>query len=57
MLEWSVGVEYLSGVESNFGVKKCAALLSIQTKPGHILENTKNIHFHSASVGVTSYQT
>ena len=57
MLEWSVGVAYWSGMESNFGLKKCAALPSIQTKPGHILENTKNINFHSASFGVTSYQT
>ena len=57
VLEWSVGAEYWSGVESNVGVKKWATLPSIQTKPGHILENTKNINFHSAGVGVNSYQT
>ena len=57
MLERSVGVAYWSGVESNFGVKKWASLPSIQTKPGHILENTKNINFHSAGVVVNSYQT
>ena len=38
MLERSVGVEYWSGVESNFGVKKWATLPSIQTNPDHILE-------------------
>ena len=43
--------------ESNFGMKPWAALPSIQTKPGHILENTKTINFHSAGVGVKSYQT
>ena len=50
MLEWSIKVE------SNFGVKLWATLPSIQTKPGHILENTKNINFHSAGVGVNSYE-
>ena len=35
-LEWSICVE------SNFGVKNWAALPSIHTPPGHILENTKN---------------
>ena len=44
-------------MESNFGVKKWAALLFIQTKPGHILENIKNINFHSAGVGLNSYRT
>ena len=29
-----------------------AILPSIQTKPGHILENTNAINFHSAGVGV-----
>ena len=52
---WSGVLEYWSGVESNFGVKKWAALPSIQTKPGHILENTKDIN--SAVAGVNSYQT
>ena len=47
VLEWGDGVEYWSGI----------ILPSIQTKPGHILENTKNINFHSAGVGVSSYQT
>ena len=46
-LEWS------TGVESDFGVKKWAALPSIQTKPGHILENTRT----AAGVGVNSHQT
>ena len=55
MLERSVGVEYWSGVVPNFGMEKWATLPSIQTKPGHILENTKNINFHSAGVGVNSY--
>ena len=50
-------MEYWSGVESKFGVKKWVALPSIETKPGHILENTKNINFHSAGVGLNSYQT
>ena len=49
MLEWSIGVEW-SGVESDFGVKKWATLSAIQTKPGHNLENTKNIAFHSADL-------
>ena len=53
VLESSTGVE----CESYFGVKTWAALPSIQTKSGHILENTKNINFHSAGVGVNSYQT
>ena len=53
-MEWSIGVEW-SGVESKFRAEKWAALPSIQTKPGHILEHTKNINFHSA--GVNSYQT
>ena len=42
-------------IESNFGVKTCATLPSIQVKPDYILENTKNINFHSAGVGVNSY--
>ena len=47
-MEWSVGadgvecwsgvLEWSIGVESNFGVKKWAALSAIQTKPGHNLE-------------------
>ena len=52
-MEWGVGVEYWSGVEWR---QTLAALPSIQTKPGHILENTNNIKFHSAGVGVNSYQ-
>ena len=51
MLEWS------NGVESDFGVEMWATLQSIQTKSGHILENTKNINFRSAGVDVNSYQT
>ena len=51
MLEWSIGVE------SNYRVKMWAILPSIQTKPGHMLENTKTINFHSAGVDVNSYQT
>ena len=50
-------MEYWSGAESNFGVKKWAALPFIQTKPGHILDNTKNTNFHSEGVRVNSYQT
>ena len=57
ILEWLVGVECWSGLESIFGVKRWAALSSIQTKPGHILENTKNIIFHFVDMGVNSYQT
>ena len=44
-------------MESNFGVKRWATLPSIQTKPGHVLENTKNIAFHSAGMGANSYLT
>ena len=44
-------------MESIFGAKQWAALPSIRTKPGHILENTKNINFLFVGVGVNSYQT
>ena len=60
-MEWTVGAECWSGVLElnipNFGMEKWATLPSIQTKPCHSLENTKNINFHSAGVGVNSYQT
>ena len=48
MLDWS-GVKFWS--------EKVSSLPFIQTKPGRILENTKNINFHSAGVDVNSYQT
>ena len=55
VFERNVGVEYWSGMESNFGVENWAAN-AIHSKPGHVLEKTKNINFHSADVGVNSYQ-
>ena len=56
-VECSSGVEYWSGGGSNFGVKMWVTFPSIQTKPGHIFENTKNINFHSACMGANAYQT
>ena len=49
-------MKYLSGVESNFGVKMWAIFPSIHTKSGHILETTKYINFHSACIGGNSHQ-
>ena len=56
MLERSIGMDIWSGVEWSQILEWKSGLLmpTIQTKPGHVLENTKNRNFHSAGVGVNS---